>query len=200
VALGIATVALPLLALDAGYSKSAVGLLTVVSAVSQIGARTLVRALTISMLGAGAGVALVALFAGSAPLAALVPAASGLGAGALQTLGPALASDMVHPQERGDAIPATCTFRASALFASPLAVAGLLSRIALGPAMPTAGLDPKASRPAAGGVRPAARCAAPGRRGDAPARPAGDRRVPSHAGCSGHPSGTVTIFSRGDRI
>jgi MFS family permease len=38
-ALGMATVALPLLALDAGYSKSAVGLLTASSAISQMGVR-----------------------------------------------------------------------------------------------------------------------------------------------------------------
>jgi len=38
-ALGMATVALPLLALDAGYSKSAVGLLTASSAVCRAGVR-----------------------------------------------------------------------------------------------------------------------------------------------------------------
>jgi MFS family permease len=102
--------------------------------------RVLVRTLTASMLAAGIGSGLVALLAGSAPLAALLLAASGLGAGALQTLGPALASDVVHPEERGDAIAATGTFRAAALFASPLAVAGLLSGIALTPAMLLVGL------------------------------------------------------------
>lgn len=102
--------------------------------------RTLVRAVTASMLAAGIGSSLVALLAGSAPLAAVLLAASGLGAGALQTLGPALASDVVHPEERGDAIAATGTFRAAALFASPLAVAGLLSGIGLAPAMLIAGL------------------------------------------------------------
>src|SRR5438128_2472264 len=38
-ALGMASVALPLLALHAGYSKSSVGLLTAASAVSQMGVR-----------------------------------------------------------------------------------------------------------------------------------------------------------------
>jgi MFS family permease len=137
-------------ALDrAGQSLPLIGLLVSVAnganiagaaLVARVRGRTLVRAMTISMVASGAGVAVVALLAGSAPLAALVLAASGLGAGALQTLGPALASDIVHPQERGDAIAATGTFRAAALFASPLAVAGLLSSIALGPAMLIAGL------------------------------------------------------------
>lgn len=57
-----------------------------------------------------------------------------------QLIGPALASDVVHPEERGDAIAATGTFRAAALFASPLAVAGMLSGIILTPAMLLAGL------------------------------------------------------------
>jgi MFS family permease len=108
--------------------------------VARLRGRTLVRAVGACMVAAGVGAALVALLAGSAPLAALVLAASGLGAGALQTLGPALASDVVHPEERGDAIAATGTFRAAALFASPLAVAGLLSGIALTPAMLVVGL------------------------------------------------------------
>src|SRR6266516_4681648 len=108
--------------------------------VARVRGRTLVRAVTASMLVAGIGSGLVALLAGSAPLAAVLLAASGLGAGALQTLGPALASDVVHPEERGDAIAAAGTFRAAALFVSPLAVAGLLSAIALTPAMLVTGL------------------------------------------------------------
>ena len=108
--------------------------------VARVRGGTLVRVVTASMLAAGIGSALVAALAGSAPLAGALLALSGLGAGALQTLGPALASDSVHPEERGDAIAATGTFRAAALFASPLAVAGLLSGIALTPAMLVAGL------------------------------------------------------------
>jgi MFS family permease len=108
--------------------------------VARVRGRTLVRAVTASMLVAGIGSGLVALLAGSVPLAAVLLAVSGLGAGALQTLGPALASDLVHPEERGDAIAATGTFRAAALFASPLAVAGLLAGISLTPAMLIAGL------------------------------------------------------------
>jgi MFS family permease len=108
--------------------------------VARVRGRTLVRVVTGSMLAAGIGSALVAALAGSAPLAGALLGLSGLGAGALQTLGPALASDSVHPQERGDAIAATGTFRAAALFASPLAVAGMLSAVTLTPAMLVAGL------------------------------------------------------------
>ena len=108
--------------------------------VARVRSRTLVRAVIACMLAAGTGAALVGLVAGSVPLVGLVLAVSGLGGGALQTLGPALASDMVHPEERGDAISATGTFRAAALFASPLAVAGLLTFMALTPAMLIAGV------------------------------------------------------------
>ena len=51
---------------------------------------------------------------------------SGIAAGAIQVLGQATAAESVHPEERGDAIAVTGTFRAAALFAAPLAVAGLV--------------------------------------------------------------------------
>lgn len=65
---------------------------------------------------------------------------SGATAGVLQTLGPALASDAVHPEERGEAIAAAGTFRAAALFASPLAVAGMITTIPLSGAIALVGL------------------------------------------------------------
>jgi len=97
------------------------------------------RAFLAATLACGVSTALVAFAAGSALLAGALLAVSGLGAGALQTLGPALAADAVPPNERGDAIAVTGTFRAGALFGSPLIVAGLLGTIALGPAMALVG-------------------------------------------------------------
>jgi MFS family permease len=82
----------------------------------------------------------VAPAAGSVVAAAALLAISGLAAGALQTIGPAMATDAVHPDERGDAIAVAGTFRAGALFASPLIVTGLLGIAALGPAMAAVGL------------------------------------------------------------
>lgn len=81
----------------------------------------------VGTLGAALGTALVGVLSGSAVLAAAVLAVSGLGAGALQTLGPAIATDAVRPDERGEAIAIAGAFRAGALFAAPLLVAGLLS-------------------------------------------------------------------------
>lgn len=98
------------------------------------------RAFVVGTLAAGTGTALSALLAGNAVAAAVVLALSGLGAGALQTLGPAMATEAVHPEERGEAIAAAGTFRAAALFAAPLGVAVLVGPVGLAAAMVTAGV------------------------------------------------------------
>jgi hypothetical protein len=85
--------------------------------------RRMVRAFVFATL-ATESTGLVALAAEAPWAAAALLAVSGLGAGALQTVGPAIATDSVHPEERGEAIAAAGTFRAAALFAAPLAVAG----------------------------------------------------------------------------
>ncbi|MDR1825437.1 MAG: MFS transporter [Bifidobacteriaceae bacterium] len=65
-------------------------------------------------------------------LASVVPAItigalvlSGAGTGAVMTLGPALAAETVHAEERGAAVVVTGSFRAGALLAVPLAASGL---------------------------------------------------------------------------
>ena len=136
-------------ALDAAsQSASVIGaLMSVANAASLAGAGAVARlrgpgtrrVFVAATLACGVSTALVAFASGSALLAAALLAVSGLGAGALQTVGPALATDAVHPDERGDAIAVAGTFRAGALFGSPLIVAGLLGAIALGPAMALVG-------------------------------------------------------------
>lgn len=76
----------------------------------------------------------------SAELAAIMLAASGIAAGALQTLGPAIAADAVHPEERGDAIAVAGTFRAASLFVTPLATAGMVAVMPIGAAMVVTGV------------------------------------------------------------
>jgi MFS family permease len=137
-------------ALDAArQSSSTIGaLVSVANGASLAGAAIVGRvrergtwwAFVIGTLAAGIGTALTALLAGDVVLSALVLAVSGLGAGVLQTVGPAIATDSVHPQERGEAIAVAGTFRAAALFTAPLAVSGLVGVITLGPAMVLAGL------------------------------------------------------------
>lgn len=87
----------------------------------------------------GVATALTAATAGSIALSAVVLVVSGIAAGAVQVLGPATAAEAVHPQERGEAIAVTGTFRAAALLAAPLAVAGMAAVLPLTPAVALVG-------------------------------------------------------------
>jgi MFS family permease len=91
------------------------------------------------LLGGGA-VALTAVSAGLVPLAAVVLAAGGYAAGTLQVLGSAVVAESVHPEERGEAIATSGTFRAASMFGTPLAVAGLISVLPLAPAVAAVGV------------------------------------------------------------
>lgn len=102
-----------------------------VGVVSRVKDRRMASAHAIGVLAAGIGTASVAPLAAYAWPTAFALAVSGLGAGALQTVGPAIAADAVHPEERGEAIASAGTFRAGALFAAPLGVAGLVIAIPL---------------------------------------------------------------------
>lgn len=88
-------------------------------------------AVSLSIVAAGAGIAALAVTAAHAMPAAIALAVSGLGAGALQTMGPAMAATAVDTQEKGEAIAVIGTVRAAAQFPVPLALAGMLSVIPL---------------------------------------------------------------------
>jgi MFS family permease len=105
----------------------------------RVRAHLTVRALLVGIIATGAATALTAAVAWSAPLTALVLVVSGMAAGAVQVLGPALAAESVHPQERGEAIAVTGTFRAAALLTAPLAVAGMVVVVPLTPAIAVVG-------------------------------------------------------------
>lgn len=92
------------------------------------------------MVVTGLTTALTAALASHLILSAVVLAASGLAAGTLQVLSLAMASDSVHPEERGEAIALSGTFRAAALFAAPLAVAGMVVVLPLAPAVAAVGV------------------------------------------------------------
>jgi MFS family permease len=87
----------------------------------------------------GIATALTAAVAWSVALSALVLVVSGVAASIVQILGPASAAESVHPQERGEAIAVSGTFRAGALLAAPLAVAGLVVVLPLSPAIALVG-------------------------------------------------------------
>lgn len=119
----------------AGQSASTIGLLVSVAngaALIGSGLAGWVRragvhgSLVIGILATGVGTAFLGAVAGSMIAAACALAISGFGAGLLQTIGPATATEAVHPEERGDAIASVGLFRASALFGAPLGMAGMV--------------------------------------------------------------------------
>ncbi|MGH3326474.1 MAG: MFS transporter [Streptomycetales bacterium] len=128
----------------AHQTPSTIGLLvTVANGAALVGSGLVARVRTessatpfaLATVASGLGTAAVGFTAGNAALAGLALAVSGVAAGALQTIGPAVAAEAVHPEERGEAIAAAGTFRAAALFAAPLGVAATLGVIALSPAL-----------------------------------------------------------------
>ena len=136
-------------ALDAArQTSSAIGVLvSIANAASMAGAAVggrlrrswSHRGIGLGIVATGAATAATAAVASHLVLAAVVLSLSGLAAGAIQVLGPAVAAESVHPEERGEAIAATGTFRAAALFAAPLAVAGLVALVPLAPAVALVG-------------------------------------------------------------
>jgi MFS family permease len=92
------------------------------------------------VLVTGVGLALFGLLASHAVAGGVALAVSGLGAGLLQTVGPALATEAVEEDERGEAIASAGTFRAAALFAAPLSVAALVAVMTVPAAIAVAGV------------------------------------------------------------
>lgn len=137
-------------ALEAGrQSTSRIGLLVAISTaawatgsvlVARVGAASVTTWFVVSTVATGVGMAAVTALARNFPGAAAALVASGLGAGALSTIGPAIASDAVHYEERGNVIAVTGMFRAGALMAAPLFVAAIVGVVALAPAMAATGV------------------------------------------------------------
>ena len=137
-------------ALDAArQSASTIGLLmSVANGAALLGSAAAARVPTrwsspvvlASMVVTGLMTSLTAAVAGHVVLSAVVLGVSGLAAGTLQVLALALAADAVHPEERGDAIAVSGTFRAAALFVAPLSVAGLVLVVPLAPAVAVVGV------------------------------------------------------------
>ncbi|GAB3353911.1 MFS transporter [Modestobacter lapidis] len=97
------------------------------------------RVLAGGMILTGVATAATGAVAGSVALSALVLVVSGVAASVVQVLGPAIAAEAVHPEERGEAIAVSGTFRAGALLAAPLTVAGLVVVLPLAPALALVG-------------------------------------------------------------
>jgi MFS family permease len=131
---------IPILLEGWGIVPSVIGLLLgLADAASTATAGLLVRftprnsrtAIELGVIGVALGLAALPLAAGQVLLAALLILVAGAGAGILTTVGPALASDSVRPNERGDALAWVGTFRGASLFATPTGVALGLSVVSL---------------------------------------------------------------------
>ncbi|MEU6134625.1 MFS transporter [Nocardioides sp. NPDC047086] len=139
----------PVVLTHAGHTSTVVGALVAVANATSVGGSAIAgrtsraalsRAFAVCTVVTGVSLGVVGFLAGNAWLAGVALGVSGLASGTLQTLGPAIASDSVHPEERGEAIAVAGTFRAAALFVAPFGVAGLVLAIPLSAAIGVAGL------------------------------------------------------------
>ncbi len=136
-------------ALDlARQSASTIGILvSVANAAALVGsgvagrirAHAFRKVILIGMVAMGVATAAVPALASLIVPAALALIVSGVAAGLVQVLSLATASDAVHPEERGEAIAISGTFRAAALFVAPLAVAAMVLVIPLAAAVAVVG-------------------------------------------------------------
>jgi MFS family permease len=138
----------PVVLAHAGQAAPAIGLLVTggnVAALIGSASSKWVQALgfrpavLLGLLPAGIGIGLTGAFSGHVAVVAVTLFAAGLGAGVLQTVGPALAADSVEPGERGDAIASNGTFRAATLLIAPLGVGALVLVLPIGTALGVAG-------------------------------------------------------------
>lgn len=85
-----------------------------------------VRTLLVGTVVTGLGVGLIGVTAGVPIAVGAALVISGLGAGAVQTVGPGLTAASLEPWQKGNGIALAGLFRAGSLFATPLAVAGAM--------------------------------------------------------------------------
>ena len=139
---------IPIILVGAGIAPQGIGWLITASEGASIAVLVALRRLPVGRIravvrfgAAGCALALIAiaLVPPEVPAYLLVLLAGGAASGAVTALGPAVASLASGPDEQGDAMALTGTFRAAALLGSPLAVGALLSVVALAPAVVIAG-------------------------------------------------------------
>lgn len=136
-------------ALAASHSATMVGVLMSVAnaavlvgpvVIAREGPAALLRSFAPAVVICAVATGSLAYVAGNVWLAGSALVVSGAAVGLLQVVGPAIAVMAVQPEERGDVIAATGTFRALALLSSPLLVAGMLTAVTIGPAMVAVGV------------------------------------------------------------
>lgn len=131
---GILNSYLPVILTAAGHSIPVAGALVTVANLASLGGTAFSRRIhaagprvanVVGTAAAGLGLALASFLPNPIWVVVAGLAVSGVGAGILQTVGPALAADSISEDDRGRAIASIGTFRSVSLLASPLATAGL---------------------------------------------------------------------------
>jgi hypothetical protein len=126
---------LSILVVEAGHAVPVAGAMMTVANLAALGGSAVAG--TVRRLGAHASTAFGTVLAagGIAVMVFLLPhlvwagvflAISGIGAGVLQTLGPALGAEAVSAQERGRSIALAGTFRAVSLLVVPMGIGALV--------------------------------------------------------------------------
>lgn len=140
---------IPVALVARGHSATTVGALVAVASGAMLAGAGLAGRATprwqapvvlAAIVAGGAAGALSAFLAGSVPLSVVVLAAGGCATGLLQVLGSAIVAESVDPEERGEAVAASGTFRALATFGTPLVVAGLIAVVPMAPAVAAVGV------------------------------------------------------------
>jgi hypothetical protein len=130
----------PVVLSGAGLGSSIIGVLIGVADAASIAITAVLlrwtpsrarESIEIGVVATCIALAVLPIVAGQPAAAAAVIIAGGLGTGILTTIGPALASDAVAANERGDAIAATGTFRAGGILITPVTVAAGLTIVSL---------------------------------------------------------------------
>lgn len=132
---GILNSYLPILLTEAGHSIPVAGAMMTLANLAALAGSAVAGPVRRTGVRASAALGTVLAVAGVASMAFLTPHLvlagaflfiSGVGAGILQTLGPALATEAVGLEERGRAIASIGTFRAVSLLVTPMGIGALI--------------------------------------------------------------------------
>jgi MFS family permease len=129
---------IPVILVGAGIGPQGIGLLITLSEGAGVAALLALRsagpavvpiAVRVAAFSAMAALAGMALVPANAVLYGILMAIGGASSGTVTNLAPAMASLVAGPQEQGDAMALSGTFRAAALLAAPAAAGALLSAV-----------------------------------------------------------------------
>lgn len=134
----------PVILVGAGIGSGGIGWLITGSegagtaallALRGVRSRRVARVVAVAAVSVGVALVVLALLPPFVAGYALVLIAGGAASGAVTTLSPALASLASGPEEQGDAMALSGTFRAGALFGAPAIVGAAVGALTIGPAV-----------------------------------------------------------------